>query len=156
LQRLLNSESELDTLFERARELGPTLGVVLFQLPPNMKQDTARLGAFLAALGDRAPAAFEFRHPSWFSDETLALLAERRVALVLGEPERDEQAAPFVTTAPHAYVRLRKDSYTEAELVVWAARLRQLRVERLYVFFKHEAEGPAYAARLTELVAAAP
>jgi uncharacterized protein YecE (DUF72 family) len=131
------------------------LGVVLFQLPPNLKQDVPRLSAFLDVLGRRVPAAFEFRHASWFSDETVALLAERQVALVIGEPERDEQEAPFVSTAPHAYVRLRKDSYTDEELVAWSTRLGQLAAERLYVFFKHEVQGPAYAARLAELVSKA-
>jgi uncharacterized protein YecE (DUF72 family) len=77
------------------------------------------------------------------------------VALVTGEPERDEQQAPFVTTAPHAYVRLRKDNYTDEELAAWATRLRGLAAERIFVFFKHEVQGPAYAARLAELASQA-
>src|SRR5436305_1955734 len=46
------------------------LGPVLFQLPPNLKADTALLQDFLASLPRTVPAAFEFRHASWFSDET--------------------------------------------------------------------------------------
>ena len=44
------------------------LGPVLFQLPPNLKADAGLLQDFLAILPRTVPAAFEFRHDSWFTD----------------------------------------------------------------------------------------
>ncbi|HZZ14554.1 MAG TPA: DUF72 domain-containing protein, partial [Candidatus Sulfotelmatobacter sp.] len=43
------------------------LGPVLFQLPPNLKVDVGLLKDFLAILPRTLPAAFEFRHDSWFA-----------------------------------------------------------------------------------------
>lgn len=43
------------------------LGPVLFQLPPNMKCDGARLTDFLATLPTSLPVAFEFRHAICFA-----------------------------------------------------------------------------------------
>ncbi len=39
-------------------------------LPPNLKADPALLKDFLADPAAHVPAAFEFRHASWFSDAT--------------------------------------------------------------------------------------
>src|SRR5450631_2525306 len=54
------------------------LGPVLFQLPPNLKADEALLKDFLAILPRTVPAAFEFRHASWFTDSTWNLLKSSR------------------------------------------------------------------------------
>ena len=62
---------ELTEAFCRiASTLGPKLGVLLFQLPPNFKRNDAVLAAFLGTLPHGARAAFEFRHESWH-DETV-------------------------------------------------------------------------------------
>jgi len=46
-----------------------------------MKFDSALLREFLAELPRAMKAAFEFRHASWFVDETWNLLKERNAAL---------------------------------------------------------------------------
>jgi uncharacterized protein YecE (DUF72 family) len=137
---------------------------VLFQLPPNLKKDLARLSAFLDLLGGRVPAAFEFRHQSWADDEVAACLAARGAALVVAEMDEagDEEGAgsggaavePVLRkTASFAYLRLRKSAYTGAELRAWLARLAELRVDEAYVFFKHEdaGAGPKLAAEMLSL-----
>ena len=57
------------------------LGPVLFQLPPNLKMEATLLKDFLAALPRKVPAAFEFRHDSWFVDTTWDLLKSANAAL---------------------------------------------------------------------------
>jgi uncharacterized protein YecE (DUF72 family) len=83
----------------KARKLGP----VLWQLPENFQRDDDRLGETLEGL-PRGRHCFEFRHPSWFTEEVYALLRRHRAALVIGDhPER-----PFQTheiTASWTYVR---------------------------------------------------
>src|SRR5256885_876363 len=61
------------------------LGPVLFQLPPNLKTDAALLKDFIATLPRTVPAAFEFRHASWFGDETWELLRSCNAALCVAE-----------------------------------------------------------------------
>jgi uncharacterized protein YecE (DUF72 family) len=70
--------STLETLEER-------LGVILFQLPPNLKKDAERLEGFLAMLPEGTPAAFEFRHDSWKDEEVYDLLRSRGMALVCAD-----------------------------------------------------------------------
>ena len=56
-------------LLSAVESLGPRLGVVLFQLPPNLKKDVERLVGFLEMLPEGTPGAFEFRNESWKDDD---------------------------------------------------------------------------------------
>ena len=120
------------------------LGPVLFQLPPNLKADSALLKDFLALLPRTLPAAFEFRNESWFSDATWELLRSSGVALCVAETE--ERTTPDVVTAASAYYRFRNPSYTKEESRTMVARVREhLSAGRdVFAYFKHE-ETPAGA-----------
>ena len=138
-------------LLETAATLGPKLGPVLFQLPPFFKKDAARLRSFLGLLPETQPAAFEFRHPSWFDDEVYDALRTRGAALCAADTdESGDEGAPVVPTAPWGYLRLRRADYADADLSVWADRIRAQPWEKAFVFFKHEdaGKGPELAARL--------
>ena len=105
----LKPESAADPLqyFYRAlTAFGDKRGPALFQLPPNLKKDVPRLGAFLALLPDDHRAAFEFRDESWFTDDVYDLLKSAGAALCLSE-RSDDAPPPLVETAPWGYVRLR-------------------------------------------------
>jgi uncharacterized protein YecE (DUF72 family) len=126
------------------------LGPVLFQLPPNLKADGALLKDFLALLPRTLPAAFEFRHESWFSDSTWELLRSRGVALCVAETE--ERTTPDVVTGSFAYYRFRKPTYTDDERRAMVARVREHLAEGrdVFAYFKHEEtpEGALYAVDL--------
>jgi uncharacterized protein YecE (DUF72 family) len=128
-----------------AAELGPKLGPVLWQLPPNLKKDVPRLEAFLGLLPRGGRWAVEFRHPSWFDDEVLDLLRRHEAALCLAETEEGE--TPLVATTRFGYLRLRRPEYDAAALARWAGRIASQPWEEAYVYFKHEdeARGPAFA-----------
>jgi uncharacterized protein YecE (DUF72 family) len=157
-KRLADVEDELDYLLEQLAPLGPRLGLLLVQLPPNLPADLARLERFLDHLGSRARAAFEFRHASWLSDPVLACLRDRGAAWVTSEtdddPERrDPPSAPpaLHETAPFGYLRLRRTDYRAGDLADWLARVKALAWDEAYVFFKHEVSGPALAAEFAAL-----
>ena len=101
-----------------------------------------------------SPVAMEFRHESWFDDETLALLREHQAALCIAEAE-DGVEVPFVSTAKWGYLRLRRPDYGDAELKAWADRVKQQDWSDAFIFFKHEDEGkgPLMAKRFLELAA---
>ncbi len=128
-----------------ASELGPRAGALLFQLPPTFKKDTGVLREFLTLLPPRATAAFEFRHDSWLSDDVYACLSERQVALCIADSET--RGTPVITTAPHAYLRLRDEGYAPADIERWAGVVRDLdaRCSSVFVYFKHEDEGKGAA-----------
>ena len=151
VKRLAGAEEDTAFFVASARELGPKLGPSLFQLPPYLRKGADRLREFLALLPDGFPAAFEFRHDSWFDEETFGILRERGAALVIAEDE--EKAAPLVATAGFGYLRLRRPDYGDAELAAWAERVRAQPWEEAHVFFKHEdaGAGPRLAARFREL-----
>jgi uncharacterized protein YecE (DUF72 family) len=133
-------------------ELGGALGAHLFQLPPFLRKDTPKLRDFLAHLPPGCPAAFEFRHVSWFDDEVFAALREVGAALCIAE-SGEAIDTPFVPTAEWGYLRLRREDYDDAALESWAARLREAPWSQAFVFFKHEdaGAGPKLAARFREL-----
>ena len=125
------------------------LGPVLFQLPPYLKCDLPRLADFLSVLPRGVQAAFEFRHPSWFSEEVFALL--RKVNAALCEAESERLKTPETRTANFRYLRLRKEEYSPAERKDLAGSVAKLKQEGdVFVYFKHEdtPEGALYAEEL--------
>src|SRR5205814_3647488 len=73
-KRLNDCGDLLGLLFRATSTLGARLGPLLFQLPPNFKKDLPRLRSFFQAMPERRRFAVEFRHASWFDDETFAAL----------------------------------------------------------------------------------
>jgi len=137
-------------LYGSLSALGPKLGAVLFQLPPNLKKDVPRLNDFVALLPADHRAAFEFRHESWFDDEVYTTLKSAGASLCLSERE-DQSPPPLVETAPWGYVRLRLEQYSDDELAGWAARLAATAWHEAFVYFMHEPTAPGYATTLTRL-----
>src|SRR5438552_9546321 len=103
-KRLRESGELVEGFADAARTLGPRLAPVLYQLPPNLKADIALLRDFLNQLPRDLRAAFEFRHASWFGDQTYTALHDARAALCVAES--DDLATPPVRTADFGYVRL--------------------------------------------------
>jgi uncharacterized protein YecE (DUF72 family) len=137
-----------------AATLEDQLGVVLFQLPPNMKKDLPRLETFLRELPSQPRAAFEFRHPTWFDDDVLAVLRARNCALCISDTD-DMPVTHIDKTADWGYLRLRRVLYSEEHLKDWLTRVREQHWNETFVFFKHEDEGtgPRLAAQFLQLAA---
>jgi uncharacterized protein YecE (DUF72 family) len=80
-RHLIDAEYEMRTFVEVMSELGPKLGAILVQLPPDFTADERpALTAFLGSLPREVSFAVEFRHRSWLTDETVALLADLGMA----------------------------------------------------------------------------
>ena len=154
MQRLKDAGDSVSYLLKVAGALKDRLGPLLFQLPPYLKKDAPRLGEFLGLLPPDRPAAFEFRHQSWFDDEVFGLLRDHRAVLCIAEAE-NELEIPFVSTADWGYLRLRRPDYGDAELKAWAKRVHEQEWREAFIFFKHEEEGkgPEMAKRFLKLAA---
>ena len=151
-KRLKETEEETKYFFEIAGVLAEQLGVVLFQLPPNMKKDFPLLEAFLKQLPPATRVAFEFRHPTWFDDDVLELLRSHNRALCVSDTD-DMPTTHIDKTAGWGYLRLRRVNYSVEHLADWLDRIRNQNWEETFLFFKHEdaGTGPKLAAEFLDL-----
>ncbi len=152
LKRLKGVEDETGYLLETVATLGPRLGVILFQLPPNLKKDMERLEQFTELLEADTPAVFEFRHPSWQDEEVIACLRQRGCALCIADVD-DEPEPQIIATSRLGYLRLRRTEYSPDDLRRWAQRISGQDWDEVYVFCKHEDEaaGPKAAAEFLQV-----
>jgi uncharacterized protein YecE (DUF72 family) len=120
----------LGVFVERVAALGDRLGPI--RVVVQNARDEGLLSYVLGSVDPALELAFDFRHESWQSIESV-------VAVNVFDAE------------PFRYVRLREPPYSDKDLRVLANRLRP----PAYVYFRHEDEptAPAYAARLLELLA---
>lgn len=137
-ERLKTPSEALDYFLRVTGTMGERLGVLLFQLPPFLKADHSRLETFLGAIPRGVPIVLEFRHDSWFTDETFALLRGAGAGLCIHDA--DEHSTPSVRTSNRVYVRLRKTAYDDASRRAWIDQFKRWRHEDaiVFVFIKHE------------------
>jgi uncharacterized protein YecE (DUF72 family) len=152
--RLKDCGDRVRQFLETAATLGPKLGALLFQLPPNLKKDLALFDAFLDTFPPKVCGAFEFRHPSWLDEEVYARLQARNLALCVADSEK--LSTPVEITADYAYFRLRDEGYTPDDIVSWADTIveKTSACKDVFVYFKHEEEGkgPEFARLLMQRV----
>jgi uncharacterized protein YecE (DUF72 family) len=135
-------------------------GAILFQLPPNFKAEAATLEAFLEdaarEMATRMRLVFEFRHPSWFTDETFKVLERHDAALCVAES--DDLETPRITTASFSCYRWRKSVYTDDGLRQIEDQLNESAGRGdVFAYFKHEEtpEGAFYAEAVLKKLRAA-
>jgi len=150
VRKLRDCSQVLDRYCAVLKTLDTKLGPVLFQLPPFLRNDTALLKDFLASLPTGLRCTFEFRHASWFDDESFAALRSSNVALCISDTEKS--TTPIVITADFGYFRLRNPAYEKADITRWAKEIakQQDSWKETYVYFRHEetGTGPKFAREL--------
>jgi uncharacterized protein YecE (DUF72 family) len=147
-RRLRDTAPLLQQFLKRAEALGPKLGPILFQLPPNFAADLPRLGGFLGELPGSRSWVVEFRHPSWHVPEVYEMLGRAAVALCI--PVGGRVQPDLVTTAPFVYFRMHagaaaEGAFTGDQLSVLAGRVRALRRagKETFVYFNNDRGGHA-------------
>jgi len=128
--------------------LGDRTGPVLFVLPHH-QPDLARLDLLLAAVAATPiQAVFELA-PGWWVDPVFERLAAAGASLAAIDTDDELRAAPRGSTV---YIRLRRSSYSDEDLEVWARRLQGHAEEGhdVYAYLKHDegGDGPRYARAL--------
>ena len=159
IRRLKEPEEAIGRFTDHARHLGAKLGPVLLQLPPDLKVDVDRLDRALSCFPSGWRLAVEFRHASWFVDETRAVLTARGAALCLADSPR--RRTPVWRTAGWTYLRLHEGRatphpcYGRTALQTWAQRLTEVVAadEDAWVFFNND--GRACAVRDARVFASA-
>jgi uncharacterized protein YecE (DUF72 family) len=138
--KLRDCADTFEYFFGVVSQLRERLGPILFQLPPTFKKDAAILGSFLREL-PVMPAAFEFRHKSWFDDEIFGLLKARNLALCIADTETI--TTPTKITTDYGYLRLRREDYQKIDIERWAKFVREQegKWREVFIYFKHEESG---------------
>jgi uncharacterized protein YecE (DUF72 family) len=141
-------------LSERIAPLAEKLGPMLLQFPPVRQKNTQLLDSLLTAL--RWPVAAEFRHESWFDEETYEVLRAHGAALVVTDEEKWPRA-PNVEVSSIAYFRLRRP-YAGASLRSWIDELKSALAthQEVHVYFRHDPRSPALAQRVLKLAGKEP
>ena len=149
-KKLKDPEEPLAYMFSRIAGLGPKIGPILFQLPPNLHRNDERLESFLDALPDGHRYSLEFRHPGWYAEAVLEMLRARNVALCLSDhhhaPAPREATADFIYLRGHGPGGRYHGRYGEAALRDWAASIRTWRKAReVFVYFDNDIKSAAPA-----------
>ena len=149
VKRLQDPAEAVTRFVDRARHLGPKLGPVLVQLPPNLRADTGALASTLSCFPAGWRVAVEARHDSWFTEATFQLLEGHGAALCLADSPK--RSTPVRRTAGWGYVRFHegratpRPCYGERALDTWARRLADQYGpdEDVYAFFNNDPRGCA-------------
>ena len=160
MKKLNNAEDGLKRFLDAVDVLGPKLGCILFQLPPNWEIHLDRLAAFLELLPRDRRCVFEFRNPTWDTIQTYDLLAKHNAGYCIFD--LNGYLSPIQVTADFAYIRLHgpggkyQGSYSDAALAAWAKKIDAWRqkLSAVYVYFDNDDSGyaPRNALRLKTLL----
>lgn len=127
------------------------LFALLIQLPPSLKQDLDLLESFLKVLPNEFKYAIEFRHETWWNEETWRLLRRYNIAnTIVDEPLLPPEP---VVTASFAYIRWHGRGkrlwynyrYSNDELKPWIPKVKEVaaKVETTYGYFNNHFHGYA-------------
>lgn len=145
VKRLRNVDEAIARFVERAQLLEGKLGCILYQLPANIHRNDSLLEDFLKLLPTELQHVIEFREESWFVDSVVNLLRNYNVGFCIYDGFHI--ATPMVVTAEFAYIRFHGSGmlyggcYSDDYLSEWAKRIRELNVNKVYIYFNNDAQG---------------
>lgn len=144
IKRLTDTTDSVERFFEAAGLLKEKLGCVLYQLPPNFHKDIEKLEAFCELAQGKAQGFFEFRHASWYCQDTYDLLD--RFGLGFCVHDLGGVETPRIVTGNMIYVRFHgttgrySGKYSKAAMRDWAEWIRghKERVTHVYAYFNND------------------
>ena len=149
MKKLLDCENAVADFVALARGLGPTLGPLLYQLPPSLRKNLERLDGFLARLPRDLEQVVEFRHANWYDDEVLALLDRHGIGFVTHDLVGLK--SPRWASGRTAYVRFHgtggkyRGRYADEAMREWAQWLLDQRAagRSAWAYFNNDIGGDA-------------
>jgi uncharacterized protein YecE (DUF72 family) len=148
-KKLKDCAEPIARMMAPTRHLGSALGPILYQLPPSLGLNLARLEAFLALLPRDLTHVFEFRDTSWYTDDVLALLDQCHAGFVVHD--FPEKASPRWVAGELAYVRFHgglgkyHGRYRDEVLVDWYGwMIQQAEAGRaVWAYFNNDVQAAA-------------
>ncbi|SRR5579884_848154 len=147
---------------DSACSLGEKLAAVLWQLPPSLHKDMAKLRTFvrMLAIWPEVRHAVEFRNRSWFDDEVAEFLAGEKVAVCQSDASKwplwQAVTTDLVFVRLHGHESTYASNYDQDALEAWAQKIRQWLNEGrdVHIYFDNDAKGyaPWNAIALAEIL----
>jgi len=155
MKKLKDCAEPVGEFLDRARKLGPTIGPILYQLPPKWTLNRGRLEEFLLLLPGDLTHVFEFRETSWMSEEVLALLDAHGIAFCVHDMLGS--ATPRWASGQIAYIRFHGGQgkywgrYSDELLLGWTDWIvEQSRIGReIWCYFNNDIDAHAIDDALT-------
>jgi uncharacterized protein YecE (DUF72 family) len=147
IKRLKDCNEPVNNFMSRTVILKEKLGPLLYQLPPGLHRDDARLTTFLTILPQGMKHAIEFRHKSWVEEEVFNILRQYHVGFCIFDMPK--LTSPVIATADFAYIRfhgsgsLYSSRYSDKEMADWAKKIKRLakNLKAVYIYFNNDVGG---------------
>ena len=148
-RKLKDCEEPMARMMASFDRFGPTLGPILYQLPPQLTVNVERLERFLRILPPGASNIFEFRHGSWYSDDVFALLDRYGAGMCVHD--MPGSSSPRLAFGSTAYLRFHGGEgkywgrYSQALLLEWAGWMRRQSDagRAVWAYFNNDADAAA-------------
>jgi uncharacterized protein YecE (DUF72 family) len=149
IKKLKDTSEPLERFFDRINLLKGSLGPILYQLPPSLHQNQDLLKNFIKLLPKKRTAVFEFRHSSWYSDDTFNLLRKLKAGFCIHDLSGKE--SPREVTSDTIYVRFHGTTgkyaggYSKSTLQSWTKWLKDQskNARGIYVYFNNDVHAHA-------------
>lgn len=152
-KRLKVDKNTLENYLKKISLLKEKLGVILIQLPPSFKFDSAVLVDFISILDRNFKYAIEIRNKSFICDNFFEILSKNNIAFCIADsagryPYYEAVTADFIYIRLHGHEKLYVSSYSDKELMVYAKKIRDWD-KKSFVYFDNDYSGYAVLNALT-------
>ena len=125
IKRLKDVTDETTYLLKTLKVLGERLGVILFQLPPNLRKDISRFARFFSSgfpSQPVPPSSFDTNRGVTTKCSGCSAIGTSRCASPTPTTRMSQQT---IGTASWGYLRLRREAYSHTDLVAWKQRIEE-------------------------------
>ena len=149
MKKLKDCAEPVEEFLRRARRLGPTVGPILYQLPPHWTVNLERLADFSALLPRDLAHVFEFREKSWLTEEVLAFLEDEGLSFCVhdmpGSATARRASGPIASVRFHGGEGKYWGRYSDEGLLSWTDWIAgQARAGRdVWCYFNNDIGGHA-------------
>lgn len=147
---LVDVAADITGFISQTAPLGEKLAAVLWQFPASVRADATRdaLTAFLPILPKHVRHVFEFRHKSWFTEDTYALLNKHNAGFVVNDsprlPVADVSTGGILYMRFHGPGKIYDSAYSPHQLHEWADKIApRLSTCETFIFFNNTMRGLA-------------
>ena len=145
-------KENLDRFYNMVGEMGDRAGCILFQAPPSFsktQENEEVLRKFLELINPSFHNVIEFRHSSWWNEETLDLLRKYNVAFCtvsgINMPSDVMISADFGYFRFHGPEEVYASEYSDEQLRAWADAINELisggTINDVYCYFNNDFHG---------------
>ncbi len=161
MKKLKDPSDHLDKFYRAIEPIAAKTECILWQLPGNQHLDTGKLDNFCRLLSKDFINSIEFRHISWFTEETFEILSNHNHVSACSLSAPGDLPGDLLESHGKVYIRFHgkedwyNHDYSDGELKGWLKKLNEAdRLKVLFAYFNNDqnAHAPANAQKFLEMV----